>query len=154
MKKSDAKRRVIQRHQRWQFAIALVAVLAQTGLIVSAGELADKKPAANPWTLYSQQQYTASSDGFESLIRTSRPNARLYYGATLANMGCGRSARAKQLCQYVITNFPGTTEAAYAQKLFPDATPKTASGPDALPASLKGKNVQELMKTEEGRKAV
>jgi len=135
-------------------AIAIV-VLAQTGLSGSAGELADKTPPGNPWTLYKQQKYTASSDAFEPLIRTSKPSATLYYYAALANVNCGRSTRAKQLCQYIITNFAGTTEAAYAQKLFPDVVAaKTTASSDALPASLKGKNVQELMKTEEGRKAV
>jgi hypothetical protein len=132
----------------------VLAVLVEAGLAVSAGELAEKTPQGNAWTLYSQQKYTASSDAFESLIRTSTPNARLFYCAALANMGCGRSARAKQLCQYVITNFSGTTEAAYAQKLFPGAAPRVASAPEALPESLKGKKVEELMKTEEGRKAV
>jgi hypothetical protein len=69
-----------------------------------------------------------------------------------------RNARGKQLCQYVIANFPGGTEAIYAQKLYPDSAsaPSTlaASADPVVPDALRGKNIAELMKTEEGRKAV
>ncbi len=132
----------------------IFAIISQTGLAASAAGPANESAMGNAWALYNQQKYAASADAFEALIRSSAPNARLYYYSALANRGSNRSVRAKQLCQYVITNFPGTTEAAYAQKLYPDAAPKTASTADALPDALKGKNMQELMKSAEGRKAV
>lgn len=132
------------------YQIATAAVVA---LLVGLPACAADQKITSPYTLYSQQNYAAASDGFESLMRTSPPNARLYYFAVLANRACNRNARARQLSQYIVTNFPGTTEAAYAARLYPDARAKTESA-DALPDSLKGKNIQDLMKTEEGRKAV
>ena len=132
-------------------ALALV-ILSQTVLTATA---ADNSPASvDAWTLYSQQKYSASADAFDELIRSSKPNPRLYYYAALANRSSSRLARARQLCKYIVTNFPSTTEAAYAQKLYPDSAPKAASVSDGLPESLKGKSIQELMKSEEGRKAV
>lgn len=140
--------------------VALVAtILSQTWITASAAGPVDETAFKNAWALYGQQKYAASADAFETLIRNSTPNARLYYYAALANRGCNRNARAKQLCEYIVTNFSSTTESTYAQKLFPTAA-KTAAATgaasvsDALPDSLKGKSVQELMKTEEGRKAV
>jgi hypothetical protein len=132
-------------------AIAGSILISQLGWPAFAGDSA--APAGSAWELYSKQKYAASADAFETLIRSSPPNARLYYYAALANRGSNRSARARQLCQYVIVNFPGTTEATYSQKLYPDAAPK-ASASESLPDTLKGKNIQELIKTEEGRKAV
>lgn len=132
-------------------AALVCALLTQTPLYA-----ADNKTPATPsaYTLYAQQNYAASADAFETLIRSSRPDARLYYYAVLANRACNRGARARQLSQYITANFPGTTEATYAAKLYPDTAARTATTTDSLPDSLKGKNIQELMKTEEGRKAV
>jgi hypothetical protein len=153
MNKSENLKINIRKKQLAQFA-AIAAVLSQTLLAVSADDRAATHSAASPFDLYNRQQYAASSDAFETLIRSTTPNARNFYYAALANFNCGRSARAKQLCQYIITNFSGTTEAAYARKIFPDAAAPSTTASDALPDSLKGKNVQELMKTPEGRKAV
>lgn len=108
----------------------------------------------NAYALYNQQKYAQAADAFEALIRTATPNARLYYYAVLANRGSNRMARAHQLCQYLVANFPSTTEASYAERLYPDTAPKSSKGADELPDALKGKSVAELMKTEEGRKAV
>ncbi len=136
-----------------QVATAVVCSLF-SGLSASAIDPSTAAANANAYTLYGQQKYAASADAFESLIRSSAPNPRLYYYAVLANRAGNRSVRAKQLSLYITTNFPRSTEAAYAARLYPDAAPKTATGTDALPDSLKGKSVQELMKTEEGRKQV
>lgn len=125
-------------------------------------------PAAGPvnesalrsaWALYNAQKYRESADAFEALIAASTPNPRLYYYAALSLRACNRNARAKQLCQYIATNFPSTQEASFAARLFPDATSSsTASSAgsvsDPVPASLKGKSTEEMLKTEEGRKYV
>ncbi len=115
-----------------------------------------KNAIRNAWTLYTQQKYAPSADAFEALIRTAIPGARLYYYAAAANKSAGRLARAKQLCQYITTNFATSPEASYVQKLFPEDSPKTASASPlaGLPAHLKGKTVDELMQTEEGRQAL
>lgn len=111
------------------------------------------------WTLYTQQKYAPSADAFEALVKTSLPNARLYYYAAAASKAAGRVARARQLCQYISANFSTSPEAGYVRKLFPEGAPQaSASGaPGAsvgLPAHLKGKSVDELMQTEEGRQAL
>ncbi len=137
------------------FKIAIVLlILAQTNLCVFAA--ADEAAIRNAWTLYTQQKYAPSADAFEALIKTSPPSARLYYYAAAANKAAGRVARAKQLCQYISTNFSSSPESGYVQKLFPENAPQAgASGaPAGLPAHLKGKSVDELMKTEEGRQAL
>jgi hypothetical protein len=121
-----------------RIAIILMA-FSQTALAVSAGDRIAEAPPADAWTLYSQQKYAASADAFEKLIGSSTPNARLYYCAALANRGSNRNLRAKQLCQYLIAHFPGTTEAAYAKKLFPDAATATASASELCLNVLKVK---------------
>jgi tetratricopeptide (TPR) repeat protein len=143
-------------------AFVLLLTVFQQGVPASAAGPADDSALRSAWTLYSQKKYSASADAFEALIRTSTPNARLYYYAAAANQSSNRLARAKQLCQYIVANFPASAEAGLAQKMCPDSSSNTASAsgnasggvPDALPASLKGKSLDELMQTEEGRKAL
>ncbi len=149
------KRLGIRRNQLAKVA-AVSICLSQAGLAVSALGPVDETALRSAWALYNQHKLAASADAFETLIRTSAPNARLYYYAALACRGNNRNARAKQLCQYLIANFPTTTEADYAQKMYPGSgtASNTAGASDTLPESLRGKNIQELMKTEEGRKAV
>ncbi len=137
--------------------LALISVgFFQPCLTASAAGAVDEASLRSAWTLYTQQKYAASADAFESLIRNSSPNARLYYYAAAANKGSNRVARAKQLCQYVIANFPNSAEAGSAQKLFPDAAPPPsgAAASGGLPASLNGKTLDELMQTEEGRQTL
>src|SRR5277367_2322697 len=134
-------------------AIGLL-IFTQSSLAVLAAGPVDETAVRSAWALYNQQKYAASADAFEALIKASTPNARLYYYAAVANKSGNRLARAKQLAQYVITYFPGSTEAVSLQKLFLDSAPKNASATDGLPESLKGKSVEELMQTEEGRKAL
>lgn len=143
--------------RRSSLALVAAVVLFSIAKAVSAAGPADENAIRNAWALYTQQKYAASADAFEALIRTSAPSARLYYYAAAANKSGNRLARAKQLCQYVVTNFPKSQEATYAQKLFPDAAPTVAAAAganDGLPDSLKGKKLDDLMQTEEGRAAL
>jgi hypothetical protein len=137
-----------------QLAIVSIVslIVGQAGLAAAAVGPMDETAVRTAWALYNQQKYVASADAFEVLIRTSTPNARLYYYAALANRNSNRIARAKQLCQYIIANFANSTEASYAQKLFPDAASQTAGASGGLPPALKGKNLNDLLQTEEGRK--
>lgn len=132
--------------------LATLLILSHCISIASALAPVDEGALRNAWSLYTQKKYAAAADAFENLIRTSTPNARLYYYAAAANKSSNRLARAKQLCDYVIANFPKSTEASYAQQLLPDTATQTAS--DDLPESLKGKKLEELMQTEEGRRAL
>lgn len=153
-------KRVIHAWVRRSGLVKVAAVLligAQAMLAASAGGPVNETALRSAWALYNAQKYRESSDAFEALIAASTPNARLYYYAALANRACNRSARAKQLCQYISSTFPSSAEAAYAQKLYPGAAPQIASSGggdsgEAEPAALKGKSPEELLQTEEGRK--
>src|SRR5271156_1802715 len=112
----NGKKRTLQgRIAAKQLAMAAVLLFNsfQTGLFAAAAGPVDETALKNAWALYTQQKYVASADAFEALIRTATPNARLYYYAASANKNCNRLARAKQLCQYVITNFPKSAEAGF-----------------------------------------
>lgn len=138
-----------------QFALVVICLTTLSHTVPAhAAAPADENAIRSAWALYTQQKYAASADAFEELLRTSTPNARLYYYAAAANRSSNRLARAKQLCDYIIANFSKSPEAAYARKLLADAAPKTASLSDGLPDSLKTKSIDELMQTEEGRKAL
>jgi len=132
-------------------------LLTQSQFAAIASGASDENALRAAWSLYNQKNYAASADAFEHLIATSTPNPRLYYYAAAANNGCNRLARARQLCDYITTKFPTSPEADYARKLVllsVDAPKATANVADSLPASLKGKSLDELMQTEEGRKAL
>ncbi|HEY9774235.1 MAG TPA: hypothetical protein V6C81_10590 [Planktothrix sp.] len=141
-------------------ALATSVALAQTHAAFALAPV-DSNAMKSAWALYTKGQYAASADAFEALIRKSTPNATLYYYAACANKNANRIARARQLCQYVTANFSASTEAAYASKLFPDtaAAPAAAAAapagvPAGLPDSMKNKSLEELMQSEEGRKAL
>lgn len=137
---------------------ALVAVsLFGLSLPSYAAGVASEADIRSAWALYTQQKFAPSADAFENLVRSSSPNSRLYYYAAAANKAAGRTPRAKQLSQYVLTNFGASAEAAHVVKLFPELSPSqpaAASSPSGLPNHLKGKSIDELMKTEEGRNAL
>jgi len=135
---------------------ALALLLTQT--IALAAAPADEAGIRNAYSLYLQKKYVPSADAYEALIRSSAPSSRLYYYAAAANKAAGRLPRAKQLCLYIATNFASSPEAVHAQKLFaediPSAAASSSSAPTGLPAHLKGKSIDELMQTEEGRQAL
>lgn len=135
---------------------ASAVLLTQT--IALAAAPADEAAIRNAHSLYLQKKYVPSAEAYEVLIRSSAPSSRLYYYAAAANKAAGRLPRAKQLCLYITTNFASSPEAVYAQKLFtedaPSAAAASSSSPSGLPAHLKGKSIDELMQTEEGRQAL
>lgn len=135
----------------------IASLLCQQGFVAAfAVGPPDETGIRSAWTLYTQQKYVPSADAFEALIRTSSPNARLYYYSAVASKAAGRNMRAMQLCQYISTNFPASPEASYVQKLFPGNTskPVISSSGGSLPEHLKGRSVDELMQSEEGRQAL
>src|SRR5688572_12205107 len=100
-----------------ELLLAVSIVCLQLPPAFSAGPV-NEAAFRSAWALCTQQKYAASADAFEALIRTATPNARLYYYAAVANRSANRTARAKQLADYVINNFPNTAESAQAQKMF------------------------------------
>lgn len=104
--------------------------------------------------LYTQKNYPASADAFEAILRTAPASAKLYYLAVLANKASGRNNRAKQLTEYVVAHFPGTTECGYCKTLFPGVG---AAPEPELPESVKAAlppALQAMLTTPEGRAAV
>lgn len=137
--------------------VAAFILLSQAAAPSPAVGPVNETALRNAWALCTQRKYVASADAFEALIRTSTPNARLYYYAAAANRSCNRLARAKQLSDYVIANFPQSAEAVQAKQLFPQAAATTIADsgvPAGLTEALKNKSLEELMQTEEGRKAL
>lgn len=139
---------------------AVLMLLTNSIPTVCAAGPANETALRNAWALYNAQRYRESSDAFEALIASSTPSARLYYYAALAMRACNRTARAKQLCQYIATTFPSAPEAAYANRLFPasgssshSSTAISTSGAEdePVPASLKGMTAEQMLATEEGR---
>lgn len=153
-------RRVIPRRRLATAALVLILSCQTFAAAFAAGPVSETA-LRSAWALYTQQKYRESSDAFEQLIANSTPSARLYYYAALANRACNRSARAKQLCQYIATTFASSPEAAYAQRLYPGSAPQVASSggsgegvggeADEVPASLKGLTAEQLLQSEEGR---
>lgn len=146
-------------------AAVVLMFVSCTSVPVSAVGPANETALRNAWALYNAQKYRESSDAFEAIIATSTPSARLYYYAALANRACNRTARARQLCQYIAANFPGAPESPYAQKLFPSSAPQVASSSSSLsssssssseaafevPEMFRGKSPEEVMKMPGGQ---
>lgn len=140
---------------------AVLLIGSQSMLAASAGGPVNETALRSAWALYNAQKFRESSDAFEALIAASTPNARLYYYAALANRACNRSARAKQLCQYISSTFASSPEAAYAQRLYPgggggsssqsSATTASAAEEVPMPEKLKGLSAEQMLATEEGR---
>jgi hypothetical protein len=71
--------------------------------------------AADAIKLYQQHSYKLAAEAFEQIFKKSKPTAESLYYAALSNQKCGQNARANQLFQYVVTNFPGTLSAQFSQ---------------------------------------
>jgi len=67
------------------------------------------------WKLYTQRQYAASAAAYETCLSAGHLDARVCYCAALANREAQRAARAKQLFDYLIANFPQSAEAGLAK---------------------------------------
>jgi tetratricopeptide (TPR) repeat protein len=82
----------------------------------SAGNVAPSsaESSSNAMQYFDAKQYEKAADAFDIVLKTSAP-ARLTYYAALSNQSAGRTARATALFQFVVTNFPNTTEAKYSQ---------------------------------------
>lgn len=132
-------------------AATVVMLISNSLLAALAAGPVNETALRNAWGLYTQQKYRESSDAFEALIGSSTPSARLYYYAALAHRASNRTARAKQLCQYISSTFPTAPEAAFAQKLFPSAAVAVTANASteagiSEPEQFKGKSPEELMK--------
>ncbi len=107
--------------------------------------------------LYSQQKFAASADAFDAIIRIAAPTAQLYYYAALANRGCGRNSRAKQLCDFVVVHFPATQESAYSKSMFSTTASGTQARDEELPDSVKNAltpEMQAMLQTPAGKAAI
>jgi tetratricopeptide (TPR) repeat protein len=89
--------------------------------------LAPESPIQVAYSLYQLGQYAASADTYEAAFKITRPEPRLYYYAALANQQCGRTARAAQLFQYIVTAFPTAPEAASSRTALGAAKASTAA---------------------------
>ncbi|HMY51875.1 MAG TPA: C2 family cysteine protease [Candidatus Obscuribacter sp.] len=99
-------------------------LLALSLLIISGTNTAAsaQNKAAEALALYKQKQYSAAADAFEKLLKTEKPAARLYYYAALANRDADRKARAVQIFNYIVSNFPTTEEALHSGTMLNNLT--------------------------------
>jgi hypothetical protein len=139
--------------------LAPALILAFSG--AARAQAVSATEAQNAFTLYSQHQYASAAAAFESIIRR-QPSARYCYYAAMAQRGNGKELRARQLFQYVVTNYPKSQEAEYAKQSLsvisaPAVAGTGASNSNDLPESVKKlipADMQKLLETSMGKEAV
>ena len=138
-------------------SIGLLVIATSCQLSASAQAPGSEQDA---FSLYSAHRYAAAADSFERLIRT-KPSPRLCYYAALSNRASSREMRAMQLFQYVVTNYPHTTEAAYAQQGLSQgqhlASASSHGNSQELPESVKNAmpaEMQKLLDSPMGKRAM
>lgn len=121
--------------RKFNYSAFLCTVLTALSVGLSPAQAQD---AAGAWKLYGQRQYAASADAFEKVFPKAPPSSRLYYYAGLANREAQRTARARQLFDYVIANFATSPEAALAKAasaFLPDNKAASVVAASASPAT-------------------
>jgi tetratricopeptide (TPR) repeat protein len=76
---------------------------------------------------FQAKQYEKAADAFDVILKTTAPSAMTYYAA-LSNQSAGRLARAKALFQFIVKNFPDTTEAKYYQTALSNGSLEKSTG--------------------------
>src|SRR5262245_2129511 len=92
---------------------ASAAFAKDRAIFIAAGGASD---AQDVMKFYNQHNYAAAADAFERASKTIRPDANTCYYAALAYRQINKETRARQLFQYIVTSFPGTQQAQYAQQ--------------------------------------
>lgn len=92
------------------------------------------------WALFNEKKYVESADAFEKVLKAQAPSVRLLYQAVLSNYYANRRGRARQLCQYVVTNFSTAREAEFCKKLFPELGGTTAKAGSSAGSEEKTKS--------------
>ncbi|HMW92365.1 MAG TPA: hypothetical protein PKE54_20235, partial [Candidatus Obscuribacter sp.] len=96
-----------------RLALVLTAVVVGLeGFLVPWSKPACADTVTDAWRLYTSKKFEASAVTFERALASAPPSPRLYYYAALANREAKRTARARQLFEYVAKNFPSAPEAA------------------------------------------
>lgn len=95
---------------RWALVFAVVVGL--DGFLIPWSKPACADTVTDAWRLYTSKKFEASAVTFERALASAPPSPRLYYYAALANREAKRTARARQLFEYVAKNFPSAPEAA------------------------------------------
>lgn len=129
--------------------------------ISCCGSAAFAQNGADPFALYEQHKYAQAADRFEQLIKTN-PSARVCYYAALSCRAAARQNRSRQLFEYVVSTYGGTTEASYAQQALRQyqavaATNAAQQASHDLPESVKASmppEMRKMLETPMGKKAV
>jgi hypothetical protein len=139
-----------------QTILLAVLVLASTNHSVLAQATVETR---NAISLYTQHNYSAAASAFEPIIQKN-PSPGLCYYAALSNRACAKEARARQLFQYVVQNYPKSVEASYCKQallLGPKAAALPADNTQELPETIKkvlSPEIQALLNTSAGKQAV
>lgn len=137
---------------RKQQSILYSALIAQLLSLPAPAE------AQDAYALYAQKKYAAAAASFETLIRTS-PSSRACYYAALSNKACGKSMRAQQLYQYIVSSYPNSAEAPYARQALEQIkkSAPASAGSAQLPDSVRNAmppEMQRLLNSAMGQKAI
>ncbi len=138
------------------------AEATNTKSLVAANPAASSPGMTHAIGLYNQHLYEKSAESFETLIRTTKPSARLYYYAALANRAAKKSLRCKQLFEHLVKAYPSSQEATYAKgvlaQMQQEATAQAGSSAESeLPESVRNAlppEVRALLGTAAGQQAL
>jgi hypothetical protein len=117
------------------------------------------------WSLYKAHDYAGAASAFESIAASGRLDANVVYYAALSNQQIYKETRARQLFAYVVSAFPNSTQATYAQtrldasnsNVATKASAPSQSNTSELPLSVQKAlppEMQALLKTDAGKLAV
>lgn len=91
-----------------QMAAALLAVMIAGGFSSSLASAADTTSFKKGLQLYGQKSYRQAAQEFEQQLKVTPADANTLYYCALCHQLSSNRARAKQLYEYVVKNFPGT----------------------------------------------
>jgi clan AA aspartic protease (TIGR02281 family) len=128
----------------------LVTRIAMSATLLASVCLAGPSFAANPFQdalkQFNQKNYRASTPLFEAALKAGESNPTSLYYCALSNQLSGNRARARQLYEYVSTNFPGSQVAAMSTNALKQwqgsgsssSSSSSSSGSDSTPAASSG----------------
>ena len=102
-------------------------------------QLAEEKRAV---ALYDGHSFKDAAVAFESLIAKIKPDAAVYYYAAACDVQIGNVRRATQLYQYIVDNFPATTQAKYSQTALESMSASTPASTTATPVVPKTSSIE------------
>ncbi|MCA9803635.1 MAG: aspartyl protease family protein [Cyanobacteria bacterium HKST-UBA02] len=96
--------------------IRAAAVLSLAIYLIAGPSWASPEDLKQAMQAYQGKQYKEAAALFEKSLAGRKPDARTTYYLALSHFNSGSTARARQLFEYIVKNFPGTAEAGHSEK--------------------------------------